>query len=474
MRKHKISAGSNGGLRCVGAILILVIGVSLGSHDPVFAASGAPQLTILFSGELNGKIEPLTCPSCGGGLARRHTLVRSVRLEQHPVLLLEGGDLVQGIGAESELLFQTALLAMNEMGYDALNIGELDVALGMRFLTNMARRARFPFISANLADLNGERFFPAYTMVERSVGGTTLRVAVIGVLSRGVRAYLEKESQLDVTVIEPEQAIATTLERLRGKADMRVLLAHAQPEEALPWGRAFPELDVIVYSHEAELPAENESSTARQIVVNAGREGQYIGRLDVQIDSSMRKSSHTFTSLMLSDLIPDSPVVRAILDTSLKMMVERRFRSSRALDKPERGGSYVGSKRCAECHQNQFSIWSKQYHAKAFAPLWNERKETDPECLRCHTTGYRFFTGFTSDKQTPELASVGCEACHGVGSNHLENPTKRYGRTRRSDCKSCHDEENSPRFSYSTYYKKIAHEQPAKKNAEIKREKDNA
>jgi len=472
--RQSIPTSSSCAARCTCTMLMLTIGVLLAFNPTLAEPASSAQLTILFSGELNGKVEPLRCPSCGGGLARRHTVVRSVRLEQQPVLLLEGGDLVQGIGAESELLFQTALLAMNEMGYDALNIGELDVALGMRFLTNMARRARFPFISANLADSNGERFFPAYTVVERSVGGEKLRVAVIGVLSGNLRAYLEKESQLGVTLIEPEQAIATALERLRGKADMRVLMAHAPPEEAVSWGRAFPELDVIVYSHEAELPAENESSTAKQIVVNAGREGQYIGRLDIVLDGSTRKSSHTFTSLMLSDLIPDSPPIRALLDSSLKMMVEQGFRSSRALEMPERGGSYVGSKRCAECHPDQFRVWSKSYHAKSFAPLRNERKESDPDCLRCHTTGYRFFTGFTSEKQTLDLASVGCEACHGVGSNHVENPTKRYGRTRRRDCKSCHDDKNSPRFSYGTYYKKIAHEQPAKKTAEVQAAKDNA
>ena len=468
MTKNRKTNGCAPGNTCT--ILIVVIAVSLASHAPAFGDAASAQLTILFSGELNGKIEAMTCPTCGGGLARRHTLVRSVRLEEHPMLLLEGGDLVQGIGAESELLFQTALLAMNEMGYDALNIGELDVALGMRFLTNMARRARFPFISANLAGSNGERFFPAYTVVERPVGGRTLRVAVIGVLSPSVRDYLAEQAEVSVTVLDAERAIASALQRLKGKADMRVLLAHAAPEEALAWGRAFPELDVVVYSHEAELPAENEASTAKQIVVNAGREGQYIGRLDVQLDGSLRKASHTFTSLMLSDLIPDSPVVRAILDSSLKMMVERGFKSSRVLEIPERGGSYVGSTRCAECHPDQFRVWSGNYHAKSFALLRTEGKESEPECLRCHTTGYGFFGGFTSEQQTLELASVGCEACHGVGGNHVANPTKRYGRTRRSDCTSCHNEKNTPNFNYTEWYKKIAHEQPAKGNAGSERE----
>gem|GEM_PF-607436 len=461
------------GARRAWAIVILILCASLtagrsptaeestGSEEPSRA-----QLTVLFSGELNGKLEPATCPTCGGGLARRHTLVRAIRLEQNPVLLLECGDLVQSATAESELKFQTALLAMNEMGYDALNIGEFDVALGPRFLTNMSQRARFPFISANVADSNGQRFFPAYALMERVIGGKKLRVAVIGVLSDNAADHLAKQQHLDVTVLSSDQAIASTLDRLKGKADLRILLAHAGAEEAISLARKHPELDLVIYSHEAKLPAENEGSTDAQIVLNAGGEGEHIGRVDVSFDESFGKSSHKSSSPMLSDLIPDSPNVRAILDSSTKMAIARGFAVSESTKQPVRGGYYVGSDWCAGCHPEQFSVWAESRHAKAFAPLRNKKKESDPACLRCHATGHRFFTGFESAEKTPGLANVGCEACHGVGGNHTSNPTTRYGKTSRANCKSCHDKLNSPRFSYSAYYKKIAHETPKQQKTE--------
>ena len=73
------------GIMRVCLVLVVILGMSLGGAR---TEPSPAQLTVLFSGELNGKLEPVECPTCGGGLARRHTLVRAIRLEQDPVLLM--------------------------------------------------------------------------------------------------------------------------------------------------------------------------------------------------------------------------------------------------------------------------------------------------------------------------------------------------------------------------------------------------
>lgn len=89
---------------------------------------------------------------------------------------------------------------------------------------------------------------------------------------------------------------------------------------------------------------------------------------------------------------------------------------------------FVGATACAECHGedaigNQMKIWLASPHAKAYAALGSRKAAdiakkngitdpgTDCRCLKCHTTG-----GGTSGLTAKE--GVGCESCHGPGSEY--------------------------------------------------------
>lgn len=66
---------------------------------------------------------------------------------------------------------------------------------------------------------------------------------------------------------------------------------------------------------------------------------------------------------------------------------------------------YAGSKKCKICHKEQYEIWEKKKHAKAWDALNDEQKKKS-ECIGCHTT------------DGPDMPNVQCEACHGPGSEY--------------------------------------------------------
>ncbi len=83
------------------------------------------------------------------------------------------------------------------------------------------------------------------------------------------------------------------------------------------------------------------------------------------------------------------------------------------------GQTYVGRAKCASCHLKENSSWKKMKHAQAFEDL-PESYRDDKSCLACHVTGLGDSTGFKSPTETPQLAAVACEACHGPGSEHAQ------------------------------------------------------
>jgi hypothetical protein len=147
-------------------------------------------------------------------------------------------------------------------------------------------------------------------------------------------------------------------------------------------------------------------------------------------------------------------------------------------------GTYVGSKACADCHDESQKIWKKSRHAQAWKSLAETAKPArtfDPECIACHVVGWSpaeflpYEKGFLSEKETPHLIDVGCESCHGPGEHHVaaekgaDSAQKQKlrkavrlpleGNVARKLCIECHDGDNSPHFDFDTYWPKIEHKE---------------
>lgn len=119
----------------------------------------------------------------------------------------------------------------------------------------------------------------------------------------------------------------------------------------------------------------------------------------------------------------------------------------------EEANEYVGNseKSCKMCHKDQVKEWKTWPMAKAWDRLSDEEKK-DETCIACHTTGFGKPGGFISEKKTPKLLGVQCEACHGPAGKHMKVPmtdkegkAATMGKPTEDNCIQCHNKK-SPNF----------------------------
>jgi len=90
---------------------------------------------------------------------------------------------------------------------------------------------------------------------------------------------------------------------------------------------------------------------------------------------------------------------------------------------PAAKATYVGVDKCKTCHPKSYETYLKRKFSKSMKVIKMRGKQNDPECLKCHTTGYGEPGGFVSTETTPHLENKQCESCHGPGSLHIANPS---------------------------------------------------
>ncbi len=124
-------------------------------------------------------------------------------------------------------------------------------------------------------------------------------------------------------------------------------------------------------------------------------------------------------------------------------------------EKPKAQATYVGSQTCRNCHSEEydrFEKYSKKTHSYTDVLLLKKglTEQEYQNCLECHTTGYGKPGGFRSARETPRLEQVGCEACHGPGSIHVQTSDPKDIRKVLSTktCESCHNPERVKAFRF--------------------------
>jgi hypothetical protein len=446
-----------------------------------------PKVALVITGQLNGYLEPCGCAGLQrmkGGLSRRDTLIKILRQQGWPLVGLDVGGLVKGYGRQAELKFQTTVEAMKKMGYNAIALGGNDVQLPAGELVAVAASTpgqQGMFISANVG-LFG--FSAEITPQTRVVEAGGRKFGITAVLGEQFRKQIHGD---EIETSDPATALRKVLPELRKQADYLILLSHAEVEESVALARQFQELDLVITAGGAAEPPAKATPilNSKTQLIEVGEKGMTAIVLGMYDD-------------------PREPVryQRVILDSryasslEIKLLMTAYQEQLKALNLPEEirpapnpllesAGKYAGSQKCGECHEESYKVWKKSLHSKAYETLvkLDPPRDYDPECLSCHVVGWhptRFFpyeSGYLSLAKTPQLTAAGCENCHGPGEKHciaelgtdaalqkllrqvavITKEESKDPMSKKANCISCHDLDNSPDFDFDSYWPEVEH-----------------
>ncbi|OPZ87375.1 MAG: Cytochrome c-554 precursor [bacterium ADurb.Bin429] len=105
------------------------------------------------------------------------------------------------------------------------------------------------------------------------------------------------------------------------------------------------------------------------------------------------------------------------------------------------GATYVGRAKCANCHATIDAQY--QTSEKGNGVGVGHAAHHEDRCIECHSTGFNEPSGFNlTEPGKDHLRGIGCESCHGPGSNHIATKGDKAQITRtppaKETCFACH------------------------------------
>ncbi len=218
-------------------------------------------------------------PSHRVGLARTARLIEDARRQVPVSVLFDNGDFLNGT-AMSDLHARQkpeephpVIAAMNELGYDAVTLGNHEFNYGLETLTQALSTARFPLVSSNIhpvgvrpiwPEVNGHPLVRRNFIVERRLKtgeglSFTIKIGIVGLLPPQIIQWDRRHLLGRVAtsgIREAAQLEARTLRRTG--ADIVIALSHSgisdKPyetgdENASATIAALPEIDAVLAGH---------------------------------------------------------------------------------------------------------------------------------------------------------------------------------------------------------------------------------
>ena len=268
----------------------------------------AEKITILYTGQTHASLYHCDCPKePDGGIARRMTKLKELRLENPQALLVDSGGFFAGgmfdehsRGVElDKVRNEINLKALELMAYDALNVGDDEFNFGKDYLSQKMKESRVPFLSANL------KAGKASPYLLKKIGKTN--IAIIGLTNDEARA---KSGGLEI-----EEALSALAKNIllakKNKADLVLALSYSGEEKDKELIRKVKGIDILICGRPGDK-ADAFDKVDSAYIVRPAWQGRRLSKIDFEFEDGVIKN-FKLEQIRLSNQISDAPEITKLL-----------------------------------------------------------------------------------------------------------------------------------------------------------------
>ena len=267
------------GLSRRGLLTAVAGGVTVGSFGSLPVAGREGTVTVLHDTHFHGRFEAAGEPS--KDIVAYDAIVSEFRAAHDGTVFLGNGDdlapSVLGLEYEGEHMVE----ALNEMGVDAVGVGNHEFDFGAETATDRFADSEFPWVAANLLTPDGDPVPGAERWTTVEAGDHT--VGVFGLGSEGFENITDYPD--DWQVLDVVEAAREAVNALRGAgADLVVLASHVSSGTHERLANDIEGLDAIVGSH-SDVLYETPREVSGTVVAEFGDEFDHLGRLTLDAET---------------------------------------------------------------------------------------------------------------------------------------------------------------------------------------------
>ncbi|WP_407537013.1 bifunctional metallophosphatase/5'-nucleotidase [Cetobacterium somerae] len=271
--------------------------VLIGTLTTSFLLAKEVDIKIISSSDVHGRIIPWEYSGdsyVSGSFSQIDTYVSKEKEKSNNVILVDVGDAIQDNSVEkfSKVFPNPVAKVMNVMDYDIFVPGNHEFNFGLDVLSKYTQDFKGKSLASNLFyKKDGKEFLEGSTIMEKD----GIKVGFIGVTTPLITKFEADTGNVkDLEVMDSIPAIKAQVEKLKGKVDAIVLVAHMgyDNENGVPGSgvkdiaNAIPEIDVILSGHAHK---EVSSIVENGVVITAPyKYGQDLSIVDLKFDTNKK------------------------------------------------------------------------------------------------------------------------------------------------------------------------------------------